>query len=809
MSARTVLARHPIAVECSRTASELSGLEAEVVVFESERAFIVASTNVAKVMAPRQTTDAEEQLLSGTRDIVVGERSTAFSFTNHGETVGSITLHGVAEDITHSVIQSCSRMLTGLLADQLVAGDAPFEVSVLEGLRDPVIVLTPEMKIRWTNKAIGSLLGRTPAEMIGKSAVEFLHPDDIESTLEGVVGMQQGRAMSRVFVRLSKGDGDYQRIEITGADHSDNSVIGGLVLSLRSADRESEFERSIDRSEAMGSAIVSGLHDAIVATDEFGDIITVNRTARDMFGLGTTPIQDISLENLELFDGSGRKRPLDRDPSITEQAGTGQANTGDLCVITGPDELKYISLDRSPVSNSKGDLIGSVLVFHDLTAERMAEAELRSQALHDQLTGLANRRQLEQRMAELASASVPVQVAAIFVDLDGFKLVNDTHGHRIGDHLIRIAAKRLQATLRAEDLLVRQGGDEFVVIQAGVPTIDVARQSGERLRAVLAEPYEINELRFDVTASIGVAMAMSDELNEETLLQQADIALYAAKADGRDRVEIFNDHLAAAVSLEERQRRILRSALESDRLEMHFQPLVETATGHVHGYEALARVRTEEGELLGPGSFMDAVTSTGLMWDLDRAAFDLSCQAAAVLAELEPDQPPTVACNFSSFSLAQPGFVAYAQATVTKHSVNTSQIWIEITESAAFDGGAQSLQALNALNEAGFRLALDDFGTGYSSLAHLRDLPISSVKVDRSFVSKLSDGRSERVIAEAVVSLAQDLGLNVVAEGVETSEHLDNVRQLGFGTVQGWHYAPAMSLTDAIAARQRTAPTTS
>ncbi len=814
-AARTALARHPIAVDCVRAADELVGADCDVVVFGSNRAFVVATSDIARIMQPRPLSDSEVALIGEPSAPAVTEISSAFPIMVAGELVGALSTTIPVDAEQAAVLEPLSRVVASVVTDE-AASPQGFETAVLQGLRDSVIVLSADLTVRWANRSIGSLLGRTPVEVIGISAADLVHPDDLGPAIDAIANMREGRQMYRVFLRLERGDGVYERVEITGVDHSGNDEINGIVISLRNANRQNELERSIDRSSSMSAAVIASLYDGIVATDEFGDITNVNSAAREMFGIDPdSEISELSLDDFPVIDSTGRRRVIAttadrvtehhvRTDHITAERITGgnsNSDEDDVWMVVGPNEVRYVSFDRAPVFNSDEELIGSVLAFHDRTAERAARAELQSQALHDQLTGLANRRQLEQRIATLSATPEPTLVAAIFIDLDAFKLVNDTHGHRLGDQLIRIAATRLQSELRSDDLLVRQGGDEFVVLQMGIGSIEKAEETGERLREALSFPFEIDEQRFDITASLGVAVAMSDELADETVLQHADIALYAAKARGRDRVEIFNDDLAAAVSLEEHQRRILRSALEHDRLVMHFQPLVEAKTGLVRGYEALARVRTEDGDLVGPAGFMDAVTSTGLIWDLDRAAFSLSCQAAAIMADLEPDDPPTIACNFSSFSLTQPGFVDTVIETATSHDIDFGQICIEITESAAFEGGASTLDSLMTLSAAGFQLALDDFGTGYSSLAHLRDLPISSVKVDKSFVSKLSHGHSERAIADAVVTLAHDLGLGVVAEGVETKEHLEQVRELGFNTVQGWHYAAAMPLSEALAER--------
>ncbi len=243
---------------------------------------------------------------------------------------------------------------------------------------------------------------------------------------------------------------------------------------------------------------------------------------------------------------------------------------------------------------------------------------------------------------------------------------------------------------------------------------------------------------------------------------------------------------------------MLRHALDNDGIVMHFQPLVDSTSGKTIGFEALARCLDVEGTLHGPGAFLDSIAGSGLVWELDQHAFGLSCAAAAVIAAAVPGERPVMSCNFSPLSIIQPDFVPFVLRTTKEAGLEPEGVCIEITESAAFAGGASSLSAVQALNEAGFSLALDDFGTGYSSLSHLRDLPLTSVKVDKSFVDKLIEEGSERAIAQAVVGLAKDLGIGVVAEGVETESQLVAAREVGFSVIQGWHYAAAMPLDDLL-----------
>lgn len=764
-------------------------MAAEVVIFEENRVFIAASTDTDRLLRPRPMNDAESAAWAAqdsTIQRVEGlEPSLLVPLLHNGELIAGLSLFG-GEVLPESsaVLEPLARILAGLMVDEVDTAPADFHEKILGGLRDCVIVLSPEFELTWLSQGAITLLGINPLEAIGRSALEFLHPDDVDETLNGIVKFSQGLEVYRLVIRIRTSSGAFAPVEVMGNDLTMDPDIGGLVLSLRDAQHDSELGEEIERSRQLSTAIVEGLPDGLIAADRYGNVTVVNSVARSMFAIDPHVLAaELDLSTFALFTIDGR--PVDMAEPTEKPI---------RCLLPDEGDIRYLDCSVREVAAGQAGTFGGVVVLTDVTAEHRAAEDLRDQALHDQLTGLPNRRQMEARLTALATGTSKGAVAACFVDLDGFKLVNDNHGHSVGDQVIRAAAKRLKHELRDIDLLVRHGGDEFVVLLVDVESLSHAEEVAERLRLVLEQPYEIGSDRFDLTASLGVAISSTDDLSSEVLLQHADIALYEAKGNGRNRVQVFDESLALVVSNEQKQRRLLRDAIDEDRVVMHFQPLVDSVSDRTMGFEALARVRTVDGELLTPSHFLDSVSQTGLVWDLDRTAFALSCDAAQLLATIDPSNPPYVACNFSSVSLTHPDFLPFVVETTTAAKVATSQICIEVTESAAFESGGRSAAALHELKDRGYQLALDDFGTGYSSLAHLRDLPITSVKVDRSFVEQLGKNSSERAIAEAVVTLARDLRLGVVAEGVETVEQARQVKAMGFETIQGWHYSKALPI---------------
>ncbi len=791
---RCALSGHPTVVEVVRIASAMTQSSAEVVVFESEWAMVVGSLGDL-LLQPRPLTPPELLLLlDGVTGPVSDENGTSTAIRSHdGSIVGALSIGRVVSDDDAETLRGLSRICGSLLAT--VGQERDWHETVLENLRDAVIVVDSNLRVTYANNAIGIQLGRTPAEVVGLSVVEMVHPDDVADAFDALVRLGNGAAVYRLGVRVLHGAGDYIRLEVTGRDLTGDPRVAGTVLSLRNGNHALELEDTLQRTRQLSNAVVEQLHDGIIATDAVGSLLVLNDAAKEILGLADgTATAGMSIDGFEFLDADGT--PVARHRHPIRRALDGENIVRELMAVDIEGRTRNVVVSGRPVSDVVGLTIGAVIGFHDVTESRRTQRELQHLAEQDQLTGLPNRRRLKARVAEILAAESTGDrrpVAACLIDLDHFKVINDTHGHRIGDQVIRKAAERLAMNRRDDELLVRLGGDEFVVLSRDHSIEDVRRAADDMLRR-LSVPVDVDGHRFNLTCSIGVAHLQLIDLDEDTLLRYADLALYAAKAGGRNRVVAFDHELAEVARTDALQREFLQQALEDHSLVMHFQPLIDSSTDEIVGFESLVRCRTASGGLVGPGQFLEAAAGSGLVWELDRQAFDLTCSAAAQL--LSHDGSLTIACNFSALSIVQPDFIDHVDRAMARHDLRPSTICIEITESAALEAGPAALEVLNALHERGVRLALDDFGTGYSSLSHLRDLPLAIVKVDRSFIARLEAGSSEYSIAKAIVNLANDLGLGVVAEGVETAEQLAAAQAVGFNVIQGWHYSPARSLDD-------------
>jgi diguanylate cyclase (GGDEF)-like protein len=420
------------------------------------------------------------------------------------------------------------------------------------------------------------------------------------------------------------------------------------------------------------------------------------------------------------------------------------------------------------------------------------EAQLSYQALHDSLTGLANRTLLMDRLAHaLARSSRRAMALAVFyIDVDRLKLINDSLGHAAGDTLLQEVTARLAGVLRPMDTAARLAGDEFVIVCEDLAGRAHAERIAKRLTGVLSAPFVLNGRSVVVTASIGIAVGGSGGPPEE-LLQEADMALYQAKRAGRAQHITFTERMR-----EDSLQRLdlegeLREAVAQHEFRLFYQPIVDLRSGRIVGGEALLRWEHPTRGLLAPADFLSCAEETGLMvpmtaWALGEAVGEVSGWRRILPAS----QEPTVWVNLSSQQLSWPDLAKVVAGVLARTGTHAASLLLEITERGVMEDAATASQAMTSLKSTGVRLAVDDFGTGYSSLMHLREFPLSAVKIDRSFVAGLTNDRENAAIVTAVIGLAHALGLTVVAEGVETESELEALRGLGCDLMQGFLFAP-------------------
>jgi len=493
-------------------------------------------------------------------------------------------------------------------------------------------------------------------------------------------------------------------------------------------------------------------------------------------------------EACRIVDSTTREAILDPMGLAVSQNRTGKLPSN--CVLIRRDGLDIPIEDSiSPIRDRIGRVTGAVIVFRDVSGTRALQEELAHAACHDALTGLPNRVLMTDRVSQaiLLARRQRSQSAILFIDLDGFKHINDSLGHVIGDKLLQSVSGRLLACVRAPDTVCRQGGDEFVVLLQELRHASDAAITAKRMLRAIAAVYLIDNREIFVTGSIGVSVYPGDGTDAETLIKNADAAMYQAKRNGHHDYRFFDpdidDHAAERYSTEQS----LRGALERKEFTLHYQPKFDLKSGAISGAEALLRwTHPVLGSVL-PSRFIPIAEESGLIVPIGAWVLHEACLQARAWAEAGLTVAP-IAVNVSAVQFRSESFLQNLFADLSETGLDPQSLALEMTESVLMRSPELTAPILRALKEKGISVSVDDFGTGYSSLSYLRNFPLDALKIDRSFVQHLGDASHDRAIVRSIISLGQSLHLRVVAEGIETLQDLNFLKDQGCDEGQGYYF---------------------
>ena len=466
--------------------------------------------------------------------------------------------------------------------------------------------------------------------------------------------------------------------------------------------------------------------------------------------------------------------------------------------IGGQERIYFMMARKYRGGNS------ALFVGIDITERKRAERKLLRDAFYDNLTGLPNRALLSERLErslEYSRRRSSYLFAVLFLDFDGFKNINDSLGHTVGDKVLQTVARRLESMLRGNDTVARLGGDEYVLLLDDIENLSAATHVAERIHRAMMVPFNVEGQDIFLTVSIGITLNSSSYQNTEDVLRDADIAMYRAKAAGRNCYEVFDRGMHDAVLKRLEMESDLHRSLEGSDFLLHYQPIVSFADGHVHSLEALVRWQRPRAGFTNPGEFIGLAEETGLIVQLDRWVLRHSCQQMqSWIEEFGPQAcPHSISVNLSSRHFSRPDLVEFVAETLAETRLAPHNLHLEITESAIMENVDHVISLLTQLRNLGVQVGLDDFGTGYSSLSYLHRLPLHTLKIDRSFIHATGEEQQNWQIVRSIVMLAHGLGMNVVAEGIETSEQSRHLVSLHCDFAQGYLLSQPLDLRSATA----------
>jgi len=631
-----------------------------------------------------------------------------------------------------------------------------------------------------TEAAVDKLCESGEVESIGTSAAIWLGIP--LRTPSGIIGV--------LVVQHYENAGAYTERDIDLL----SSVAGQIALAIQrkwSEDTLRASEANYRKSEAKLRTLIASMNEGLTHVDNNEVIEFANARLCEMTGYRREEMVGRTTFDL-LFDEEGRQIVTREN----EQRKKGISNQYEARIKKKSGEMMWVLISGAPVTNEAGEVTGTLGMFMDISERKRAEEQLLHDAFHDGLTGLANRALFMDHLRmtiERCKSRNSNHYAVLFLDYDRFKVVNDSLGHAEGDELLKQIARRLELWTRTGDLVARLGGDEFVILLTEMLEPDDAMQVAERIQEDLKEPFDLNGRELFISASIGIALSIDGARTADEMLRDADIAMYRAKSTGRARHQVFTEAMRIQATTRLQLETELRHALEHNEFEIYYQPILNLETQAIKGFEALVRWKHPERGFISPEEFIPTAEESGLILPLGRWILRESCRQLRTWQESMPRaESLVISVNLSAKQFLQSDLAEQVLEALESSGLPSRCLKLEITESYLIENSERAVTVMNRLRDIGVELSLDDFGTGYSSLSYLHRLPVNSLKIDRSFVSQMAESEEHSEIVRTIVRLAQNLKMEVIAEGIETAEQLDQLNELNCGFGQGYLFARPM-----------------
>ncbi len=658
-----------------------------------------------------------------------------------------------------------------------------------EGIVHQVWTAYPDGSLDYVNDRTSRYFGCSAEKIINDGWKDFVHPEDLPGCVKKWSECLKTGEYYEYKFRLKRADGKYRwyTARATAGRDSDGKIIKWFGTNT-DVDEQIRSDAALRESETKFRTLLENMGEGLLQVDNDSLIEFVNERFCEMTGYKAEELLGKKIFDL-LFDDENVKFLRERD----KRGIKGISETYELALKKKSGERLWVLVGGAPLFGGDGSIVGSMGVFTDITERKYAEEKLMHDAFHDVLTGLANRAlfidHLRLRIERAKRETNPL-FAVLFLDFDRFKVINDSLGHAEGDKLLIAVAQRLETTLRSSDLIARLGGDEFTILLNELDEASHASQIATRIQELLKAPFELEGGEIYMSASIGIALGTNGKITAEDMLRNADIAMYRAKAKGKARHQLFDQAMHDEALTQLQVETDLRQALGRNEFCLHYQPIFNLETRTITGFEALIRWKHPKRGMVPPNEFIPIVEENGLIIPLGRWIIYESCRQ---MREWQDSNPAaldlTMSVNLSCKQFLQLDLAEQVMAMLVATRLDPQHLKLEITESHVMENSDAAVKMMKRLRSLGIELSLDDFGTGYSSLSYLHRLPVTNLKIDRSFINRMVVGDENSKLVSTIISLAHNLKINVTAEGIETSDQLMQLKELSCEKGQGYYFS--------------------